>query len=56
MDYEENIEMTEKNKIQAYINTLMYLYGQKLKGVCPRCGKYIIIDGYRCFGCGYEEE
>lgn len=24
------------------------------RGICPKCGEYIILDGYVCFGCGYD--
>lgn len=33
--------------------TLKYLYPTD-KGICPMCQEYIILDGYVCFGCGYD--
>ena len=31
--------------LNAYANT---------KGICPECGKYRLLEGYVCFGCGYD--
>ena len=40
--------------IQAKINTYNYWLGHKERGICPKCGEYMLIDGYVCFGCGYD--
>jgi hypothetical protein len=51
---------TEINKLKReitesipYINTFSYWFSNT-KGICPKCKKYIIIDGYVCFGCGFD--
>lgn len=41
--------------LQAKINTYNYLHGHETRGVCPKCGKYLILRGYVCFGCGYDK-
>lgn len=43
--------MTKKE--EAIINTFNYLYCET-HGICPKCGEYILLDGYLCFGCGYD--
>lgn len=44
----------EYRRLRARLNTYLYLHDGQERGVCPKCGKYIIIDGYVCFGCGYD--
>lgn len=44
----------EYRRLRARLNTYFYLHSGQERGVCPKCGKYIIIDGYVCFGCGYD--
>lgn len=44
----------EYRRLRARLNTYFYLHDGQERGVCPKCGKYIIIDGYVCFGCGYD--
>ena len=39
---------------EATLRTFDYLYSCQTKGLCPKCKRYIIIDGYVCFGCGYD--
>ena len=41
-------------EIQARLNTYYYWLGHKECGICPKCKEYMIIDGYVCFGCGYD--
>jgi hypothetical protein len=41
-------------EITAVMNTFRYLYPNANK-ICPKCNKYILIDGYVCFGCGYDK-
>lgn len=41
-------------EITAVINTFRYLY-PNANQICPKCNKYILIDGYVCFGCGYDK-
>lgn len=41
-------------RLKARLNTYLYLHNYQERGICPKCGKYIIIDGYVCFGCGYD--
>lgn len=38
---------------QAIINTFNYFH-PNTRGLCPNCKKYIILPGYRCFGCGFD--
>ncbi len=44
----------EIEEITAVMNTFRYLYPNANK-ICPKCNKYILIDGYVCFGCGYDK-
>ena len=44
----------EIEEITAVINTFRYLYPNAHR-ICPKCNKYILIDGYVCFGCGYDK-
>ncbi len=37
----------------AIANTFYYLHSTQY-GRCPKCGKYILIMKYACFGCGYD--
>ena len=27
-----------------------------VKRLCPKCQKYMLLEGYVCFGCGYDED
>lgn len=42
----------EKTVNEAIIRTFVFLHGSVK--LCPKCRNYMIIDGYRCFGCGYD--
>ena len=44
----------EIKEITAVMNTFRYLYPNAHE-ICPKCNKYILIDGYVCFGCGYDK-
>mgnify|MGYP003319141081 CR=1 FL=1 len=44
----------EIKEITSVMNTFRYLYPNARK-ICPKCNKYILIDGYVCFGCGYDK-
>ena len=44
----------EIEEVAAVMNTFRYLYPNACK-ICPKCNKYILIDGYICFGCGYDK-
>lgn len=44
----------EVEEITAVMNTFKYLYPNAHR-ICPKCNKYILIDGYVCFGCGYDK-
>lgn len=44
--------MTQK-EINAIVNTFLYLHPDA--HICPKCGEYMTIPGYVCFGCGYDE-
>ena len=52
---EPELEFTDKEIAAAKLRTFNYLHGHESRGVCPKCGKYIIIDGYVCFGCGFDK-
>jgi len=48
------LELEEYNKdLQPYMRTLEAIHVPI--GLCPVCGKYIIVQGYVCFGCGYDQ-
>lgn len=42
----------EKTINEAIIRTFRFLHENV--SLCPKCRNYMIIDGYRCFGCGYD--
>ena len=42
-------------KTKARLNTYYYLHGNQEVCICPKCKEYIILDGYVCFGCGYDK-
>lgn len=42
----------EKIVNEAIIRTFKFLHGNAK--LCPKCRNYMVIDGYRCFGCGYD--
>lgn len=44
--------MTQE-EIEAIVQTFCYLHPDA--NICPKCGQYMIIPGYLCFGCGYDE-
>ena len=44
--------MTQK-EINAIVNTFFDLH--QGAHICPKCGEYMIIPGYVCLGCGYDE-
>lgn len=48
-------EFTDEEIATAELQTFHYLHGHEIRGVCPKCGKYVIIDGYVCFGCGFDK-
>jgi hypothetical protein len=48
-------EFTDEEIAAAELRTFHYLHSHESRGVCPKCGKYIIIDGYICFGCGFDK-
>ena len=48
-------EFTDEEIAAAELRTFHYLHGHENRGVCPKCGKYVIIDGYVCFGCGFDK-
>ena len=43
-----------KKELQAILNTFYYQNSGSIRGVCPKCGKYMLIDGYVCYGCHYD--
>lgn len=47
-----NMNMTQE-EIGAIVQTFCYLHPDA--NICPKCGQYMIIPGYLCFGCGYDE-
>lgn len=44
----------EYRRIKAKLRTYNYLHGSDSICICPKCGEYMIIQGYVCFGCGYD--
>ena len=48
-------EFTDEEIAAAELRTFHYLHSHESRGVCPKCGKYIILDGYICFGCGFDK-
>lgn len=48
------IQSLEEEVDKAICNSFRYLYSHQMRGICPKCGKYMLIDGYVCFGCGYD--
>lgn len=38
----------------ARLNTYFDWLGYREVCLCPKCKEYMIIDGYVCFGCGYD--
>lgn len=51
------LELTpeEYKYLHAKLNTFDYWHSGQTRGICPKCGEYIIIDGYVCFGCGFDK-
>lgn len=47
MNQEEQTEY-----IKAIINTFQFEHERYY--ICPKCRKYMIIPGYVCYGCGYD--
>lgn len=47
------ISVEEYSMLVAKANTLYYLHPTQY-GMCPKCGRYILVRGYVCFGCGYD--
>lgn len=45
--------MEEEKYIAAIVRTLNFLHPNYY--LCPKCGEYVIIDGFVCFGCGYDK-
>lgn len=29
---------------------------QVVKTLCPQCGKFVLVEGWQCFGCGYDKD
>jgi len=54
-DIRAEIEFKDKkiNNLMAYMRTLSAMHVPI--GLCPSCKKYIVVDGFICFGCGYDE-
>ena len=48
-------EFTDEEIAAAELRTFHYLHSHESRGVCPKCGKYVILDGYICFGCGFDK-
>lgn len=46
--------MTQE-ELAAIVNTFYYQNTSHVRGLCPKCRKYMILDGYICFGCGYDK-
>ena len=42
----------EVERLECHANTL-YSYAMPV-GLCPKCKDYILLEGYVCFGCGYD--
>ena len=51
MDKEKSEDV---KRLEATLNTFNYWFSGKIREVCPKCGEYILIDGYTCFGCGFD--
>ena len=47
-----NMNMTQE-EIEAIVRTFRCLHPDA--HICPKCGQYMIIPGYLCLGCGYDE-
>lgn len=46
--------MDEDQKIrEAKVRTFDYEYYWSM--LCPECGKYMLVSGYVCYGCGYDK-
>ncbi len=43
----------EEKEIKAVVSTFFLLHPDS--HICPKCGEYMIIPGYLCLGCGYDE-
>lgn len=43
------------NLTKARLNTYNFLHSYQEVCLCPKCKEYIILDGYVCFGCGYDK-
>lgn len=39
---------------KARLNTYCFWFAGNETCLCPKCQEYMIISGYRCFGCGYD--
>ena len=42
----------ELEHFKCHANTL-YAYAMPVE-LCPKCKEYILLEGYICFGCGYD--
>jgi len=40
--------------IKAIINTFQFEHSGNYH-ICPKCREYMIIPGYVCYGCGYDD-
>ena len=44
----------ELDRAMCFVRTLKEEHnGSNL--ICPNCGSYVLLSGYCCFGCGYDQ-
>lgn len=53
MSKKVKISKDEYKLLKAAYNTVEH-FTAVIYGLCPKCGKCLIINGYRCFECGYD--
>lgn len=47
----DRLKAADRND-RAWARTLAAMH--RVTKLCPVCGNYVLVDGYICFGCGYD--
>lgn len=52
---EENERLKEElTKYKLYYKSISR-FAPGTRGICPKCGEYLLVVGYVCEGCGFDE-
>ena len=54
MSKQVKVDEQDYERLVCNTNTLIAM-GYSGGDICPNCKKYTLVNGYVCFGCGYDQ-